>query len=299
MKPIKLFTPATVLTLAALLATTAVHAAPSGSGGGHASTGGHSRASSSSHSSASASGGHSIGHAFARLFGRSSTPPSSAQKLLTPLATKTLPRTNTVQLLRPQLVFVPPRKFPGPPIRNFPFAHRFFPFLPGFGFAGCANFASASNPFFFNNGFDCFNSGFSFDPFFSGGFSSSYIASPSFLPYNTQWLNDSPADAAPPAQPSYANDFIESPDSLQNPSAADAAPPDLTPHEPPVTLLQLRDGSVYALVTYWLADGQLHYTATFGGQSSIPLNRIDFDKTVQLNAARGIHFALPPDTPQP
>jgi hypothetical protein len=67
--------------------------------------------------------------------------------------------------------------------------------------------------------------------------------------------------------------------------------------EQPVTLLQLRDGSMYGLVDYWVEDGQLHYTTTYGGQNSLELDRIDLEKTVQLNAERGIQFVLHPNTP--
>jgi hypothetical protein len=59
--------------------------------------------------------------------------------------------------------------------------------------------------------------------------------------------------------------------------------------------LQLRDGSIYGLTDYWAEDGELHYTTTYGGQNSVPLKRIDFEKTVQLNADRGVEFVLPPE----
>lgn len=67
--------------------------------------------------------------------------------------------------------------------------------------------------------------------------------------------------------------------------------------EQSVALLQLRDGSMYGLVDYLVEDGQLHYTTTYGGQDSLGLDRIDLEKTVQLNAERGIQFVLRPKTP--
>jgi hypothetical protein len=54
---------------------------------------------------------------------------------------------------------------------------------------------------------------------------------------------------------------------------------------------------MYALVDYWVEDGQLHYTTTYGGQGSVGLDRIDLEKTVQLNAGRGVQFVLHPKTP--
>jgi hypothetical protein len=62
----------------------------------------------------------------------------------------------------------------------------------------------------------------------------------------------------------------------------------------PITLLQLRDGSMYGLTDYWISDGVLHYTTTYGGQNSLPFERIDLEKTVQLNANRDVPFGLLP-----
>jgi hypothetical protein len=62
--------------------------------------------------------------------------------------------------------------------------------------------------------------------------------------------------------------------------------------ERPITLLQLRDGSMYGLTDYWVSDGELHYTTTYGGQNSLPFERIDLEKTVQLNADRDMPFVL-------
>jgi hypothetical protein len=64
--------------------------------------------------------------------------------------------------------------------------------------------------------------------------------------------------------------------------------------ERPITLLQLRDGSMYGLTDYWISDGVLHYTTTYGGQNSLPFERIDLQKTVQLNANRDVPFVLLP-----
>jgi hypothetical protein len=62
--------------------------------------------------------------------------------------------------------------------------------------------------------------------------------------------------------------------------------------EPQVTLLQLKDGSMYGLTAYWVEGGKLHYITNYGGANAIPLDRIDFAKTVQLNASRGQAFVL-------
>jgi hypothetical protein len=207
--------------------------------------------------------------------------------------------------LRPpgaQIIFAPaPRRFPRRP-EDFPFGDRFL-FLPpraGFGFGGCASFGLPRHPFFFNDDFNCFAGGFFFDPFFIGRFSEPFLDSASFLPFNDQMpdyvLDDSTAEARP-AQPSNATGLSESRGGTQNPATNNAPPMNQAKSEQPVTLLQLRDGSMYGLVAYWVEDGQLHYTTTYGGQNSLELDRIDLEETIQLNAERGIQFVLRPNTP--
>lgn len=60
------------------------------------------------------------------------------------------------------------------------------------------------------------------------------------------------------------------------------------------TVLYLKDGTVYALTNYWLADGKLVYETNYGGQNSISLDQIDLQKTVNVNASRGVNFTLRP-----
>lgn len=62
----------------------------------------------------------------------------------------------------------------------------------------------------------------------------------------------------------------------------------------PLTLLQLKDGSMYGLTDYWLEDGKLHYFTNYGGENSVPFDWIDLDKTVQLNSERDVEFVLRP-----
>jgi hypothetical protein len=57
-------------------------------------------------------------------------------------------------------------------------------------------------------------------------------------------------------------------------------------------LLQLRDGSMYGLIRYWVDGERLHYVTDYGGEDDLPLGRIDFAKTTQLNASRGTPLIL-------
>jgi hypothetical protein len=92
------------------------------------------------------------------------------------------------------------------------------------------------------------------------------------------------------AEPDYPSDdevVAASPDDQAAPDSAANA--DATPQ---ITLLQLKDGSMYGLTAYWVEGGELHYVTNYGGANAIPLDRIDLAKTVALNAAHGQAFVL-------
>jgi hypothetical protein len=104
-----------------------------------------------------------------------------------------------------------------------------------------------------------------------------------------------PAEQAPAEEerPAEAGMFVEEAPVPGAPSGVEEQPP-----ARPVTLLLLKNGWMYGLTDYWIEDGRLHYFTTYGGENSVPLEQIDFDKTVQLNAERGVEFVLRPK-PQP
>jgi hypothetical protein len=81
-------------------------------------------------------------------------------------------------------------------------------------------------------------------------------------------------------------------DAPDDPAATDASADASTDAKPQVTLLQLKDGSMYGLTSYWVEGGELHYVTNYGGANAIPLDRIDLAKTVQLNASSGQAFIL-------
>ena len=147
----------------------------------------------------------------------------------------------------------------------------FFPARRRFGSSPCWN-----NIFFprRTNGFNCFDNDFFFDPFLFGTFSIFGAVTDQGYGYALadSNLNEEASDTG--------ND---------SPSSANAG------HDAnPVTLLQLLDGSMYGLTRYQVIGHDLHYTTTYGGQNSIPLDRIDFTQTLKLNAARQVPFTLEP-----
>jgi len=93
-----------------------------------------------------------------------------------------------------------------------------------------------------------------------------------------------PEQATEEERPAEAGRFVE-----EEPVPGAEPPP-----ARPITLLQLKNGWMYGLTDYWIEDGRLHYLTTYGGENSVPLEEIDFDKTVQLNAERGVEFVLRP-----
>jgi hypothetical protein len=62
--------------------------------------------------------------------------------------------------------------------------------------------------------------------------------------------------------------------------------------EKSLTVLYLKDGTVYAVSDFWVADGKLVYDTSYGAENSLPLDQLDLEQTVKANAARGVPFTL-------
>jgi hypothetical protein len=73
-----------------------------------------------------------------------------------------------------------------------------------------------------------------------------------------------------------------------------AAVPGANDSRHPDTLIYLADGTNYAVTNYWLANGDLHYLTSYGAEGSVPIERIDLQRTVDANAAQGVQFTLRP-----
>jgi hypothetical protein len=85
-------------------------------------------------------------------------------------------------------------------------------------------------------------------------------------------------------------------DSQQSNLPVDNSQPSGASQQP--AILFLKDGSSYGVTSYWLADGNLHYVTDYGGANTISLDQLDWQRTVDENAARGLAFTLKP-TPRP
>jgi hypothetical protein len=255
--------------------------------GGHGGGGGHGSGHGGGHSSSGHGSGHAkgagVGHSIAHFFGWHGKSVGSQQ----PVTSAAL----TDHTMVPQSSRVAFSSMAGSLHRRKGEAFIFgqpilLPHRRSFGFGGCAAYGSPANSFFFGNGFNCFNGGiFFFDPFLFGFESSSWYGSPG-------WSGDAsivPTEAPLPVSAAESDSVDRNSSNAEGNEGKDYAK-----DKSPVTLLQLRDGSMYGLTEYWVEGDELHYFTTYGGEDSVPLGHIDFEKTIKLNADRGVEFVLRP-----
>src|SRR5580704_2942270 len=62
----------------------------------------------------------------------------------------------------------------------------------------------------------------------------------------------------------------------------------------PAALIYLKNGTTQSVTDYWLQGGRLHYTVNYGASSTLKLKEVDWQRTVDENARRGVHFLLKP-----
>ncbi len=62
----------------------------------------------------------------------------------------------------------------------------------------------------------------------------------------------------------------------------------------PLTVLWMKNDTSYAVTSYWLADGKLHYVTSYGGEDAMGMDELDLQRTVDANANQGVGFVLQP-----
>jgi len=175
------------------------------------------------------------------------------------------------------------------------------PIVPRLGTAGV--FGLAYNPFLFPgcNPFLGFAYGCGIlAPYFGyggynplGGYGPVYPG-PAYPPDPVYAPPDTSASAAPTASLEYT------PLLNRYPVAESPQPEDLSGSSSPTTqsrnetLLYLKDGTVFAIATYTVSDGQLHYVTAYGEKNDVLVDLIDLQKTIEANAQRGVAFTLTP-----
>jgi hypothetical protein len=178
---------------------------------------------------------------------------------------------------------LPPHIPPFPPRRTQPIfffgGGCFSGFFPGF--CGAGFFGGG---LFFGYGYGY---GWGCDPYWGcpGGYNSGYYNGGGS--YGNVIYNDSGDDGA------VSNEF--NPSRYANPpEAGNSESSSSYISNAPEVVLYLKDGTVYALDDYWVADGKLHYVTNYGGENSVDLDTIDMQRTVDVNAKRGINITLRP-----
>ena len=75
-------------------------------------------------------------------------------------------------------------------------------------------------------------------------------------------------------------------------SAAPAAESVLASAAAQHTLIALKGEAIYDATDYWIEGGQLLCVLRSGGEGVFDLNKVDWERTAQLNAERGITVNL-------
>jgi len=102
------------------------------------------------------------------------------------------------------------------------------------------------------------------------------------LPYDLGLTYDSPTASGPPSDDSSGSGaYRRTRRNVENSSA--------------ILALYLKDGTTYSARDCWLAAGELHCTATDGSERVFELEAVDFQRTVDENAGRGVPFTLKPN----
>lgn len=76
--------------------------------------------------------------------------------------------------------------------------------------------------------------------------------------------------------------------------AAPANPDELGPAATPQVPAQiiLKDGSAYAVKSYWVSNGELYYQPVTGGLNHVSVDQLDLAATVAANSRNGVPFTL-------
>ena len=193
---------------------------------------------------------------------------------------------------------------PGAPPHVFPPHRRVPPIIvnPGFGTFGFGGFGYGFGSPFFGSPFYFGDPYFFGDPFFGFGYGSVFDPCNGFgegfqcMPYNSNFYSEQPYTSTMigGTETETQSQQIFSPYSPAPPQPED----NTNGPSSDEYVLYLKDGAVYVVNDYWYQDGKLVYS-TATGQDSVDLDRIDMQKTLDVNAQRGLVFTLRPAQQQP
>jgi hypothetical protein len=182
-----------------------------------------------------------------------------------------------------------------PHVPRFPPRQPVF-FFPFFGFGGCFGPYLFGCGGFFGGGFFGLGYGYGYcDPYWGcpgyGYYNGGYYGNQIYNDSTNGGYENAPSNEFNPSRYAYPP---EAPLNTGGGSSSDTS-----------VVLFLKDGTVYAITDYWVADDKLHYVTNYGGENAIDLGTIDMQRTVDVNAKRGITITLrpapqtqaPPDAP--
>lgn len=142
---------------------------------------------------------------------------------------------------------------------------------------------------FFGGGF--FGGGFMGNNFFGGGFfplsaigsTTTVIVVPQPVPVVVQEVRAEPAEVVVPVglPPNWGE--------------VQVARPSYPVQQAPIsqlTLIVLKDQTIFAVTDYWLEEGRVFYVTSTGAQKSVALRDLDWEMSTRLNAERGVEFVL-------
>ena len=152
-------------------------------------------------------------------------------------------------------------------------------FVPVFGFGFGPAFGWGCSPFDTWCGCNGFGSGWGYAPCYGYGYGGYY---------SVGWDNGAPSDNEETSNEPTPSTWQNPPEEQNSENAAASIP-----H----TLIYLQDGTSYEVTDYWLSDNKLHYVTNYGGENSVDISRVDMQRTVDANAARGVEFTLHPAPP--
>ena len=125
-----------------------------------------------------------------------------------------------------------------------------------------------------------------------GGYGPTYPG-PAYSPDPVYSPPDTSASAPPTASLQYTPLDNQYPLS-GNPLEEDLIGSSVTAQSRNETLLYLKDGTVFAVASYTVSDGQLHYATAYGEKNDVLVDLIKLHKTIEANAERGVAFTLTP-----
>lgn len=217
-----------------------------------------------------------------------------------PVAT---PGTPFVGMTAQPAVFFRPFVF-NPVLSNPAFFFRFHPIGGCFTAFNCFGFGRPFfNPFFFGFGFGpCFTGGIGcgFGPFGFGDLGFNGFGGFGFGGGGNGWFYPpAPEIPALPVNPAQENAPLNF---APNYYFVPEVPAETENAQKSTVKLVLKDGTIFDVYSYWLDNNQLFYITTYNIKTSIPVDDLDLQKTVDLNQKLGVTFTLsnkPPDQQQP